>query len=166
VLGRIVGVFGVRGELKLQPSRVGEDALRDEMYVTLRFDDARESRAVRIRRIRPHKSLIVAALEGVDDAVLAQTFVGAMLSVPRAQIALATDEYFDEDLVGCRLMQNDRVLGSVVAIRHYPAQDVLELQDGKLVPFVRAFVRRIDLEERVVRVELPPGLLEGEPELG
>ena len=89
--------------------------------------------------------------------------LGASLWSERSEAQLAEGEYLDEDLIGCRLLQDDRVLGSVVAVRHYPAQDVLELEGGRLIPLVGAFVREIDLDARVVRVEVPPGLLEGEP---
>ena len=81
----------------------------------------------------------------------------------REHAPLGDGEYFDEDLIGCRLIEGERILGNVAAVRHYPAQDVLELEGGKLVPLVAAFVRSIDVQARVVRVELPPGLIEGEP---
>ena len=95
-----------------------------------------------------------------------EPLVGALLIVPRADIPLGEREYFDEDLIGCRLLQGERVVGTVRAVRHYPAQDMLELEGGALVPLVAEFVRDVDLAARVLRVELPAGLVEGEPESG
>jgi len=95
-----------------------------------------------------------------DDA---ERIIGGDLFADRDQAPLAENEYFDADLIGCRLIQGERSLGSIRAVHHYPAQDVLELENGALVPLVRAFVREIDLGAREVRVELPPGLVEGEP---
>src|SRR5580692_11053801 len=45
--GRIAGVFGLRGELKLDASRIGEDALRDGLVATLQLPDG-TARAVTI----------------------------------------------------------------------------------------------------------------------
>jgi len=87
---------------------------------------------------------------------------GAEVWTARDNAALAENEYLDDDLIGCALVEGDRSIGIVRAVRHYPAQDVLELDGGALVPLVRAFVREIDVGARVIRVELPPGLVEGE----
>jgi 16S rRNA processing protein RimM len=92
----------------------------------------------------------------------AEECVGAEIWTTRDNAALAEDEFLDDDLVGCALVQTGRTIGVVAAVRHYPAQDVLELESGAMVPLVRAFVREINVRERVIRVELPPGLVEGE----
>lgn len=163
MLGRVVGIFGVRGELKILATSIGADALHAGLVTTLRFEDERQSRSATLDRIRPHKRTFVAKIAGVDTADHAQALVDGSIWTPRDDAALHEGEYFDEDLIGCRLVEGDRTLGTVVAIQHYPAQDVLELEGGRLVPMVGAFVREIDLAARTVRVELPPGLVEGEP---
>jgi 16S rRNA processing protein RimM len=131
--------------------------------VTLRFDDGRAPRPAGIRAFRPHKRGAVVAIEGVDTTGDAQPLIGAWLWTARENARLGEGEYLDADLIGCRLLDGERTLGSVAAVRHYPGQDVLELESGALVPFVRAFIREIDLAARTVRVELPRGLVEGEP---
>ncbi|HEX3469012.1 MAG TPA: hypothetical protein VHT05_13120, partial [Candidatus Elarobacter sp.] len=53
------------------------------------------------------------------------------------------------------------VLGEVVAVEHYPAQDVLLVGPQRaMVPLVRAFVRAIDIGARRISVDLPAGLLD------
>jgi len=166
VLGTIVGVSGVRGEVKIRPSRIGEDTLRAGLEVRLQFNDARPQQSMRIARVRRHKAQVIAALAEIGGVEDAQRAVGATVAIERDDVRLAPNEYFDEDLVGCELVQDGRRVGVVAAVRHYPAQDVLELEGGALVPMVGAFIRGIDVGARVVDVELPPGLVEGEPEKG
>lgn len=163
MLGRVAGIFGVRGELKIAATRVGEDALREGLPVIFRREPESAVRESTISKVRRHKGHAVVTLEGIARAELAEEFVGALLWTPRENIVLAKGEYYDEDLIGCRVVEAGRNLGSVRAVRHYPAQDVLELDRGSFVPMVSAFVRRIDLDARVIDVELPPGLVEGEP---
>lgn len=164
-LGRFVGALGLRGELKLQASRIGVSELREGLSVTLSLPDGVAHREARIVKLRVHKNGFIATLEGIESANDAQALVGASLMVPRETISLGEGEYFDDDLIGCRLVEGERTLGVVRGVLHYPAQDVLELEGGALVPLVAAFVRAVDVGARIVYVELPPGLVGGEPEI-
>ena len=152
--------------MTIAPTRVGADALAEGIDATLRFDDGdeRAARAVKIVKLRRRKSGFVAALAGVESANEAQTLVGAWLEIPREHVALAAGEFFDDDLIGCRVVQGDRALGTVRAVVHHPAQELLELDNGAFIPMVGAFIRAVDLAQQRISVELPPGLVEGEPE--
>ena len=154
-------MFGLRGELKVDASRIGDDALGPGVAVRATLRDG-TSRELRVRALRRHKGRPLVAFDGVDDATAAEALVGAALALDRAGVALARDEYFDDDLVGCALVDaNDTVLGDVVAVEHYPAQDALLVGEHRaIVPLVRAFVKEVDVRAKRIRVELPPGLLD------
>ena len=163
--GRVAGVFGLRGELKVAPSRIGDDALAAGLELRATLADG-SVRALRVRALRRHQGRPLVAFDGVDDATAAQGLVGATLAIERADVALGEGEYFDDDLVGCALVDAAAgVLAQVVAVEHYPAQDVLlvALPHGAgsaMVPLVRAFVKGIDVNARRISVDLPPGLLD------
>ena len=159
--GRVAGVFGLRGELKIAASRIGDDALHDGMDVRAVLRDG-TSRALRIRSLRRHQGRPLIAFDGIEDANAAEALVGATLAIDRDAVDLAKDEYFDEDLVGCALVDaNGTALGAVVAVEHYPAQDVLLVGARRaMVPLVRAFVKRVDVGAKRILVELPAGLLD------
>jgi 16S rRNA processing protein RimM len=154
----VAGVFGLRGELKIVASRIGDDALAEGLQVRAHLPDG-TSRALRIRSLRRHQGRPLLAFDGIDDANAAQTLVGATLAIDRASVRLARGEYFDDDLVGCALVDADGVvLGKVRAVEHYPAQDVL-LVGRAIVPLVRAFVKKVDVAAKQIVVDVPPGLL-------
>lgn len=157
----MAGVFGLRGELKLVASRIGEDALAPGVSVRAQLPD-HTSRSLRVRTLRLHKGRPLVAFEGVDDATAAEPLVGATLTVPRDEVALASDEFFDDDLVGCVLVdERGRALGEVVGVEHFPAQDVLLVGPQRaMVPLVRALIRAVDVDARRIVVDLPPGLLD------
>jgi 16S rRNA processing protein RimM len=73
---------------------------------------------------------------------------GTTLAVPREALpALAEDEYYSFQLVGLVVEEESgRVLGRVKEVLDYPANDVLELESGALLPLVEACVRKVDLE--------------------
>ena len=120
------------------------------------------SRALRVRSLRRHQGRPLIAFDGIDDATAAQAFAGATLMIGRADVQLEAGEYFDDDLVGCTLVgERGEALGEVVAVEHYPAQDVLLVGPSRaMVPLVGAFVKAVDVRAKQIRVELPPGLID------
>jgi 16S rRNA processing protein RimM len=145
--GRIVGVFGLRGECKIEATRLGAAALAVGSLVRVRLADGSQ-RELRVRATRMHKGRPLAAFDGFDDVAAAAALVGATLALDRSDVCAL------EDSAGA-------ALGDVVAVEHYPAQDMLVIGPGRtLVPMVRAFVKSIDLGRRRISVDLPPGLLD------
>ena len=73
---------------------------------------------------------------------------GATLAVPREALPeLGEDEYYSFQLVGLVVEEEGgRVLGRVKEVLDYPANDVLELDTGTMLPLVEACVRQVDLE--------------------
>ncbi len=159
--GRIVGVFGLRGECKIDATRLGADALCIGSALRVRLADGSE-RELRVRAARVHKGRPLAAFDGFDDVNAAQALVGATLTVDRADVALGTGEFLDADLVGCALVDpSGVVLGPVVAVEHYPSQDMLVIGAARtLVPMVAAFVKTVDVAGKRIDVDLPPGLVD------
>ena len=117
---------------------------------------------MRVRSLRRHQGRPLIAFDGVEDASAAQAFAGATLMIGRAGVELAAGEYFDDDLVGCTLVDARGVaLGEVVGVEHYPAQDVLLVGDSRaMVPLVGAFVKAVDVGAKRIAVDLPPGLID------
>lgn len=90
-------------------------------------------------------------LEGVDDRTAAEELRGQALLVPGGRDELGPEQWYDDDLVGCRV----EGLGAVRAVIHGPSCDVLEVGDsGVLVPLIRDAVKRVDLDAREIEVDL------------
>jgi 16S rRNA processing protein RimM len=115
---------------------------------------------VEIRSIREHQGRLLIALEGVEDATAAESFVGAALYAAKDDIPLDAGEYLDDDLIACDVFgAGGRHYGKVERVEHYPASDMLVVE-GKMVPMVSAIVREIDLERRRITIDPPAGLLD------
>ena len=159
--GRIAGVFGVRGELKLDASRIGADAMRAGISTTVTLPDG-TSRAMTVTAVRMHQDRPLIRFDGVDDATAAERFVNAQLTIARADAPLHDGEYFDDDLIGCRLVDETHAeRGLVTGVLHYPNQDLLQLDaQSTLLPLVKAFIARVDVTNKTIHVTVPPGLLD------
>jgi 16S rRNA processing protein RimM len=72
---------------------------------------------------------------------------GAQLAVPRSDLPPpGEDEYYEFQLVGLAVEEEGgRALGRVAALQPGPANDVLELDSGLLLPLVGACILEVDL---------------------
>jgi 16S rRNA processing protein RimM len=78
---------------------------------------------------------------------------GEPLWVPRDVVELEEDEYWAADLVGLRVVDGEREVGTVGRVRELPSCEVLEVGE-LLIPLVDDAVRAVDLDAGVVDVDL------------
>jgi 16S rRNA processing protein RimM len=87
---------------------------------------------------------------------------GASLCVPRSELPPPDeDAYYVFELVGLRVEEEGgRALGEVADVENLPANDVLVLDTGVLLPLVDACVLEVDVASR--RIVVAPGFADGE----
>jgi 16S rRNA processing protein RimM len=88
---------------------------------------------------------------------------GAPLEVPREELPQPTepDTYYVFELVGLAVEEEGgRALGSVSEVLERPANDVLELDSGALLPLVEDCVLEVDMERG--RIVVAPGFADPE----
>lgn len=156
-VGRIAGPFGIRGELKCDPSSAGRTVFLPG--AELRCASGGVSRMVRLTGVRPHKGRLLIRIDGVDGGEAAAAYAGSQLFAPRSAIALDKNEYFADELLGCDVVGVDgQAYGNVERVEHYPSSDMLVVR-GQMIPMVSAIVVGVDLAGRRITVDPPEGLL-------
>lgn len=99
-------------------------------------------------------------MDEAPDATSAERFIGATFYAPREELDVAEGEYLDVDLVGCNVIGIDgKQYGKVSRVDHYPANDML-IVENRMLPMVAAFIKSVDLPNKAITVEVPPGLLD------
>ena len=99
-------------------------------------------------------------LGGFEGREAAEGLRGRELLVARAAAPpLEEDEWYAEDLVGLRVVDGGREVGTVARLVPLPSVEALEVErpgggEALLVPLVRDCVREVDLDRRVVDVDL------------
>ncbi|MEO7386917.1 MAG: ribosome maturation factor RimM [Gammaproteobacteria bacterium] len=164
-IGRISGVFGVRGWIKVfsyTSPRV--NVVRYSPWY-LRQDGEESTR--RLLAGQAHGDGVVASLEGIDDRDAAAALVGAEIEVDRATLGPALPaevadpsspgEFFWVDLQGMEVRTVDGAsLGFVDHLFETGANDVMVVVGvGRhLVPFLYgSVVRLVDGDRRVITVD-------------
>lgn len=159
-IARVVGVFGLRGELKLAAS--DPDAVRAGLKVAVHRQDGSVLTAA-IAAVRKHKNNLAAKLAGIDDAAAATALHGAELRIAYDELPhLPPETYREAELVGMIVVDETLgELGTVKEVRHYPACDMLVVgAKPTLVPLLFAYGVRVDQAARRISTRLPAGFEE------
>ncbi len=158
-LGRISGVYGVRGWVRVHSFTEPRDNIVS--YSTWILNHQGRQREVSLTGHQLHGKGVVVGLEGVEDRDAARELIGATIAVRRDSLpALAAGEYYWTDLEGMQVVDmQDRLLGQVDHMIGTGAHDVMVLDGvpGRLIPFVMdRTVIDVDPEKRVIVVDWDP----------
>jgi 16S rRNA processing protein RimM len=117
----------------------------------------------------PHKGGIVLHFAGVDSISAAETLKGLIVAVPRSErAALAEDEVYTGDLIGCALIDvagaEPVTVGEIESVDRTAGPVALLVVSGAtgeiLIPFAKSYLRKIDLGAKRVEMALPAGLVD------
>jgi 16S rRNA processing protein RimM len=116
-------------------------------------------RPARVERLAGTPERPIVRVSDVADREAASALNGAQLWVPAATVPeLGPEEWWAHELEGCRVTDGEREVGVVRALRVLPSCEVLEVERSEgaelLVPLVRDAVRSVDVEARLIDVDL------------
>jgi 16S rRNA processing protein RimM len=152
-LAAVAGAHGVNGEVRLKLFSDSVDSLK--RHARLHVGGVER----RLLSVREGKTP-VARFEGIDDRSAADALRGSLVEVDRSALpSLEEGEYYHADLIGLAAVdQQQKPVGTVVAVENFGAGDLLEIQleGGKrsLIPFKAGIA---DLEDE--RIVLDPDFL-------
>ncbi len=111
--------------------------------------------------------MVVQVAEVVDRSRVEELRgTGLFVTEAEAQEAAASEEdyFYNSDLIGLEVVSTGKVIGVVRDVVEMPAQNLLEVVTAEErvfhIPFVAPLVGGVDLEARMVEVNLPDGLIE------
>jgi 16S rRNA processing protein RimM len=156
VMGRVVAPYGVKGWIKVAPFTAAPDALT--RFRRWRIGGPGGWSEVDVAEAAVHGANVIARLEGCGDRDRAATLRGREVGVGRDALpAPGQDQYYWADLVGLDVVNGaGESLGTVTALFSNGAHDVMRVGAGtreRLVPFVPAVVRSVDLAGRRIEVD-------------
>ena len=156
-VGRLVKAHGLKGALKLELyTDDPEGRFTPGASFTLQVPESSpwHGKSLTVREFRWMNSHPVAFFDGVDDRSGAEELVRAILWIDQDDddIVQEDDAWYDHQLVGLDVVRDDHVVGRVIRVEHFPAQDLLTVRlpgDREvLVPFVKAIVPEVDVTGR------------------
>lgn len=154
-IGKVVGVFGLKGALKIWPNPDYIDYFQPENEVIV------NEQSLTISEVGWHKKQARIWMEGVNKVEQAEQYIGFELYVPKEKLSLSDeDEYYVEDLIGINIVdERGNSLGQLEEVMHMPAHDVYKSGD-LMIPAVKEFVKKVDLKNRRMTVKIIEGMIE------
>jgi 16S rRNA processing protein RimM len=168
-VGRVVKAHGITGELVVD-IRTDDPELRFAPGSVLRARgrDRREG-TYTVETVRPHGIRLLLRLAGVADRDTADALRGSVFLIDTADLPAIdeSDTYYDHQLEGLLVRTTAGLeLGTVTEVLHTAAGELLAVKRDQapelLVPFVSAIVTSVSLQDGVVDIDPPDGLLDME----
>ncbi|MCK2027260.1 MULTISPECIES: ribosome maturation factor RimM [Microbacterium] len=169
-VGRLVKAHGLKGALKLELYTDNpEGRFTPGAVFTLQVPEASpwHGKEITVREYRVMNGNPVVFFDDVDDRTAAESLVRAILWIDQDEDEVEENAWFDHQLVGLDVVRDETVVGRVVRVDHFPAQDLLIVKAGEqeiMVPFVEAIVPTVDVAGGRVIVTPPSGLFEELPD--
>jgi 16S rRNA processing protein RimM len=153
-IGRVARAHGIRGRVLVKPFDEESQALQTLKRVYL------GPREYRIELAERANLGWLLALQGVADRNLADTLRGLEVKAVRAELPpLEEGEVYYVDLIGFTVVDaQGQERGVVSHLESAGAQELLELESGKLVPL--ALVKEVMSEARRIIIDAPEGLFD------
>ncbi|OBH03388.1 ribosome maturation factor RimM [Mycobacterium sp. E2699] len=166
-VGRVVKAHGIGGEVVVEVRTDDPDA-RFAPGNTLRAKNSRtgDERNVVVDQVREHGARLLVRLAGVDDRDAAEALRGSLFVVDSAELPPIDepDTYYDHQLEGLRVRTTGgQHVGVVAEVLHTAAGELLAVRRDSgeaLVPFVAAIVTSVSLDDGVIEIDPPEGLLD------
>jgi len=177
-VGRVIGAWGLKGWIKVQPFAADPQALfSSRRWFLLPPEDGAVRkpaagpaeaipRLLKIVEAKDHGDLVVGRAQEVDERNAAEALKGARVFIGRSNFPTAgPDEYYWVDLIGLDVFNREgQRLGSVAGLIDTGPHSVLRVAesaqtaaaDERLIPFVAAYVDSVSLEERRIVVDWGP----------
>lgn len=165
-VGKILNFHGIKGEAKVGYSKNQQDFLMSIDCVYLKKGDTYTP--LDILSAKPHKNIMIVKFDGIDNINEIIPLKGELLFVEESVIRenLDEDEFLIDELVGLDVcdIADEKKLGFVIGVSNNGASDLISVKTKSkkvcLIPFVKAIVPVVDIQNKRIMINNLEGLLE------
>ena len=161
LIGEVLRPQGVKGELKIYPITSDPGRFLKLREIALRRGESRKGFAVTQARVQP--DFVFLTVEGIENRDQAEAYRGWEVVIDRAEVPPLQEGWYYFELEGMQVYEKEVLLGTLTQVLETGANDIYLVKGVKgeiCVPALKSVVLRVDVENRRMDVELPPGLLE------
>ena len=160
-IGKIVSVFGLKGEVKVQPWCDSPDFLCefDVLYY-------KSGTPVEVEKARVQKNIVVMKIKDCNTVEEAQKLRNRILYMDRDDVELEEGAFFVQDLIGLRVIDADtgEEYGELTEVSETGANDVYHIKrpDGSFayIPAIPDVVKETDPEGGIMKITPLEGLFD------
>ncbi len=165
-IGKIVGCFGIKGYLKVQPYTHSPERFRQCREIILGDDHGNPVARGAVEDVVSDPPLVKIRIAGIADRTSAERYTGCILYVEDSDVVPPPPgSYFIDDIIGCEVFDpNGTTIGIVEEVYKLPAQDVWAIRTPStllMVPAVGEFLVQVDTGHKRIVLRPPEGLEDG-----
>lgn len=163
-VGQIVRTVGLKGEVKIYPSTHFRDTrFKKGSRVFLLNENNEIAQELTIKLHRTNGDCDNLIFEEISSIEEAEKINKKYLYVEKKQEFLGDNKYFYTDLIGMSVdFDSNKHIGVVKDIEEYSSYATLRVKTDKndvLIPFVKAFIKSVSLEDKKIIINYIEGLL-------
>lgn len=171
-IGKIVKPIGIKGNVKIisltdfperfnKLHKVSLYCERDKEFFINKFNGTYE---FEIRECKIYETYVNVKFENFDCIEDTKSLVNKLLMIDeKLRIKLDKGSYYYYDLIDAGVYEKTKLIGKVISIVNYGSGDLFNVKYGDkeiLIPFREEFVKKIDLDNKRIDVELIDGFLD------
>ena len=157
-LGKITGVHGIKGWLKIQSlSSPPENILNYPLWIV---NNQEQEDFYSVEQGRKHSNKIIVKLEKIDDRTKAESLINSKIKIRRSELPkLSNESHYWSDLEGLSVLNSEeKLIGIVDSLIETGANDVMVVNTTKdkriLIPFVmHEIIKEVSIELNYVKVD-------------
>ncbi|AUI71400.1 ribosome maturation factor RimM [Companilactobacillus alimentarius] len=164
-VGTIVNTHGIKGELKVVPiTDFPEDRFKSGSKLFFKKNKTTEEFIV--ESARKHKQFVLLKLKGYDNINDVEKYVKSELFAEGELTSELNDgEFLYKQIIGLKVVDKELgEIGQITEIMELGSNDVWVVKGTKykevLLPYIKDVIKKVDLDKKVVEVEIPDGLID------
>lgn len=165
LVGKIKDAQGLKGEvyvLIFSGEMEWKSKLRSILLST--EETPEQGQEFEVTKAQNHKTGLILKLKGIENRNQSEELKGKLLFISSEHfVSKKGERIFLNEILGFQVFDGDRAVGEIVQFSSNGPQDLLVIEQNQKkydIPFVEAFLVEIDFKNRIVKMNLPEGLLD------
>lgn len=151
-IGKIVNTHGIKGEIKL----ISDFEYKNQIFkkdFNLYIGSLKEEK--KIKTYRKHKNFDMILFDGYTNINEVLPLMNESVYIKSDSIKI--DGYFIEELIDLEVYEKEKYIGKIKSVEQSKAHKLFLLDNKIRIPYIKEFVKKIDLSTKKVEVELIKG---------
>ena len=151
-IGKIVNTHGIKGELKLLSDFEYKNQIFKKDF-KLYIGSLKEEKI--IKTYRKHKNFDMILFDKYSNINEVLHLVNESVYIKSDSIHI--DGYFIEELIDLEVYDEKKYIGKIITVEQSKAHKIFLLDTKIRIPYIKEFVKKIDLSNKTVKVKLIKG---------
>lgn len=144
-IGKVVNTFGIKGELKVSSNfEFPEKAFVKGQVVII------DDEELIINSAKLHKGNYLIRINNLNDINLVLDYLNKKIFIDSKNLKLNDNEYLMTDLIGMKVIDNDKEIGIVTDIIYNKINPLIKINDKFYIPLKGNYITKIEVDKKII----------------